>query len=497
MIQPWEIMNIKERISTLLNSLSVGIPEREFCFQLAFLIIVIGEPFYIYGRCGSGKSLLTKRLIATFSNPKVLKFGKHFKEFPEKLTGYDLIIFNNFNPEDADSKKKLQIAAHEREGIPLIILGDIRPESALRQAGLADRIPITISLPENLSAPALRHLLQNQKDIEHFNVNENLTITTDERNQWIADIKKVTLSDETLDIIGQLSEIATKNNLYVSIRQWMSLTDLAKAAAFFNGRTETRITDTFFLSTPVWGKSSASTIMCENYSAILKKKLLEQTEDSFESTFNPDEIAKKIEAIAKSSNNRYDTHTLNGQSCLYYRITINGEPVHLYAPLYRIESEADFHPFNERNLLETRVLCNYHGTSICSISIDSAVKGYGRRSTSLSESAARFEDFAKIPTFIITENDPEIISSKREKLVEIAQEIKKATEIGNQKIMAYKKSYQDFKTAKDDIFCNQKTLDDSLQIIKSRFDSTAEFLKKTKENHANLLALHKKIFNNK
>lgn len=488
-------MTLTERISKLLSSLSVGIPEREFCFQLAFLSIIISEPFYVYGRCGSGKSLLTKRLIATFTDPKVLKFGKRHKEFPEKLNGYDLIIFNGFNPEDAETKRRLQIAAQDREDIPLFILGDIRPETALRQAGLADRIPLTISLPESLSAQALCHLLQNQCEIENFTADKELTITTEERRQWLSEIKKVTLSEKTLAIIGKLADAANKNNLYVSIRQWMSLTDLIKAAAYFNGRNETKITDTFFLGTAVWGKTSSSKIMDDCYSEILKNQLLEGVDNDFDKEYKPEAITKRIEMIARTSNNLYDTHTLNGQSCLYYRITINGEPTHLYVPLYRIETEEDFHPFNERNIVESRVLCNYHGTSTCTISIDSSVKEYStyRAVAPKSDSSIRYEEFAKLPTFIIKENDPEIINKKKEQLTQIAQEIKDATEKGNRKLMSCKKIYQELKASKNDIFCNPKTMEESLKTLKDLFDSTAELLRNIKNNHANLLALHKKL----
>ena len=139
-------MTLTERISKLVQSLSVGIPEREFCFQLAFLGVIISEPFYIFGRCGSGKSLLTKRLIATFRNPKVLKFGKREMDFPEKLAGYDIIIFKGFNPASETTKHNLQVAIQDREDIPLVILGEIRPETAMRQTGMADRITLTITL---------------------------------------------------------------------------------------------------------------------------------------------------------------------------------------------------------------------------------------------------------------------------------------------------------------------------------------------------------------
>ena len=45
-------MTLRERIAKLMDELAAGIPEREYCIQLSFLTMIIGEPFYIYGRSG-------------------------------------------------------------------------------------------------------------------------------------------------------------------------------------------------------------------------------------------------------------------------------------------------------------------------------------------------------------------------------------------------------------------------------------------------------------
>ena len=488
-------MTLTERISKLLQSLSVGIPEREFCFQLAFLGVIISEPFYIFGRCGSGKSLLTKRLIATFRDPKVLKFGKRQKDFPEKLSGFDMIIFHGFNPLSELTKHNLQVAIQDREDIPLFISGDVRPETAMRQTGMADRITLSITLPESLTAPALCNLLQNQYEIENFTVDKELTISTEERRQWLTEIKQVSLSQDVLNIIGGLSEAADKNDIYISIRQWMSLTDLIKATAFFNGRHEANITDTFLLGTAVWGKTSTSRVLTQCYTEILNKQLLKDVPGAFEQDYDTEDLAYRIDIISRTSNNCYDTHTLNNQQCLYYRITISGEPVHLYVPLYRIETEEDFHPFNELNMIEKRVMCNYHGTSTCSISIDSAVKGVNahRAGPVRAGTSVRFEEFAKLPTYIVKENDPEIIASKREQLANIAQEIREVSEKENQKLRACKAIYQALKASADNVFCDPKTLKNAQQVVKDKFDNTAAQLKKIKEIHTSLIQLNRKL----
>lgn len=486
-------MTLTERISTLLKTLSVGIPEREFCLQLAFLSVIIGEPFYIFGRYGSGKSLLTKRLIATFHDAKVLKFGKRPVDFPDSLNGYDMIIFSGINPADESTQHKVQVALQDREGIPLFISGDIRPESVMRQIGIADRSILSITLPESLSAPALCHLLNNQSEIESFSVDKDLTISTEERLQWLAEIKKVTLSENTLSIIGSLSEAADQNDLYISIRQWMALTDLVKASAYFNGRTETTIADTFFLGTAVWGKTSTSRILTQCYNDIISKQLLSEIPGVNDEEYDTADLAYRIDLISRTSNNRYDTHPLNGQNCVYYRITIAGESAHLYVPQYRIETDDDFHPLNELGTIEKRVLCNFHGTSTCSISIDSAVKGSSMLRVNRSGSMSRYEEFAKLPTYILKENDPDIIAEKREKLGVLAQEIKEVTDKENQKLMVCKAIYQKLKSSKGDLFCNPKVLETAQQVVKERFDNTAQLLHKIRDVHATLVALNKRL----
>jgi len=89
-------MALKQRITELMEQLSVGIPEREYCIQLAFLTMIIGEPFYIYGRSGSGKGIILDRLIAAFKDAKALKVGRRQQEVPSKLNAYDINVFKSY-----------------------------------------------------------------------------------------------------------------------------------------------------------------------------------------------------------------------------------------------------------------------------------------------------------------------------------------------------------------------------------------------------------------
>ena len=48
-------MTLTKRISELMQAITANIPEREFCIQLGFLATLVGKPFYLYGRSGSGR----------------------------------------------------------------------------------------------------------------------------------------------------------------------------------------------------------------------------------------------------------------------------------------------------------------------------------------------------------------------------------------------------------------------------------------------------------
>ena len=140
-------MALKQRITELMEQLSVGIPEREYCIQLAFLTMIIGEPFYIYGRSGSGKGIILDRLIAAFKDAKALKVGRRQQEVPSKLNAYDIIVFKSYDPSNENIRNWVQIALQDRDRIPLIVSGDIRPEVALTRGDISNAVK-----PDNVSA---------------------------------------------------------------------------------------------------------------------------------------------------------------------------------------------------------------------------------------------------------------------------------------------------------------------------------------------------------
>lgn len=479
-------MTRTERISQLLDALCNGIPERESYIQLGFLATVAGAPLYIYGRPGSGKSLIANRLAAAQKNPRILKVGRRQQNFPDKVSDFDIIIFQSFNSTDDDTKENIHTAIYDRNNAALILTGDQRPETALNNIDVADHIVLSMSLPESLSPKALCSLLQDQSKLNEPKIPEGLTLTQEELLQWFKEIKDITLSEETLAVIAKIAEICDKHDIYVPIHKWIALTNIMKTIAFFNGRTETRFTDTFFLGTPIWGKSNANAAISGNFNNIVQTVLLKDVAETLNTPYDADAINSKVKHLLHRSNNLYETRTFNNEACLYYRITIAGEITPLYVPLRYIETEEDFNPYNELKRIEPRVRCNYHGTSNCSISIDPSVKGAGLRGSSMqsSSSSAKFEDYAKLPTYVIRENDPDIIAKKKASIEELKKETDLQLEKQTQLLLAIRDMYRANKAYRNDLFCNTEIFDKLQDNLREVFEKVSAIAAKVKETSA-------------
>ena len=452
--------------------------------QLGFLTTLIQEPFYLYGRPGCGSSLIIRRIASAFKDAKILKLGKKQQQLPDNINDFNLIIFENFTPVDEVSKSNLQFVIHDHEKNSIIVSGDQKPEAALNRSEVSDQITLTIMLPENISSEALCTLLQIHTKGNAVPVPAEIAISSEEQAQWLKEINKVTLSPNTLAVIGKIAETCANNGIYVPIRKWLALSNMVKAIAFLNGRNETKLIDTFFLGTSIWGRSASNTAISDSYHDILMTQLYKNTPSLLEKPYDANELLMQVTHLVRSSNNLYETKIFNGEKCLSYRITIAGESAPLYAPLKYIETDRDFHPYNELRQIEKRVICNYHGTSNCTITVDSQVRNSGLRSSvnqTSSSTPSKFEDYATLPTYILRENAPEIIEQKKALRDELNEEIKTSMERETANLVALRNIYKLFNESKDDLFCFTQMFNTVQNAIKTQFDNTANTIKTIKK----------------
>lgn len=481
-------MELSKRIAELLQTLTSGVPEREFSIQLGFLATIVSEPFYLFGRSGSGKSMIINRLAAAYKSSKILKIGKRELDIPEDLNSYDMIIFQGFQPLDKAAKLNAHIALEDKGKAALIISGEYKPEVALNQSDLTDKITLTVTLPDSISPNALCTILQSNEDPSALYVPLGVAISPEEKQRWNEEIRKVTLSEDSLYVIAEITKACEKNSIYVPIRKWIALTNIIKAAAFFNGRKETRLTDTFFLGTPIWGKSTSNNIITDSYKEIIRNNLLKNVPDIIDKPYDADDLIRRIRRNLYSSNTSYKTHEFNGKKCVLYNVNVAGETTPLYVPVSKVETDEDFHPFNEWRQTEVRVICNFHGTSSCSISIDKTAKANGLRSFSSRNNPnnglpKKYELYGTLPTQINCENDNQLIALKQQELIEIRKEIQSAAEHETKNLQVLREVFANIRKSKDDMFCHKEFFNSIQEQVSELFEKSKAIIEKIKEAH--------------
>ena len=149
-------MEIKNRISELLGLLTNGLFDRGPIFELAFLSVFSEQSTYIFGRSGSGKNIIAKRLVQAFRDPNVLTFGKRQQEIPDEFNDYQIVLFQGFDSKSPICSSFVNIALQEKAGRSLLMISKDRPEVALNRAGVGDQILFVLSLPEEIGRASCR-----------------------------------------------------------------------------------------------------------------------------------------------------------------------------------------------------------------------------------------------------------------------------------------------------------------------------------------------------
>ncbi|HOG67846.1 MAG TPA: hypothetical protein PLT31_04695 [Fibrobacteraceae bacterium] len=480
-------MDIKTRISELLRILSNDLFDRESIFELTFLALFTEQPVYIFGRSGSGKNIIAKRAIQMFRDINVLTFAKRYQEIPKNLEDYQIVFFQGFDSKNPLCNNFVNITIQEKSARSLIMTSKERPEASLAEAGIADQVLFILSLPEIYSVNSLQKLLK-----ENFNINNiiapvDLLITKEEQIEWLKKIQTVELSDDTLKMIGQIAECCNENQVYVSIQKWLAFSLIIKTIAFFNGRSQTNITDTFFLGTPIWIRKAQN----ETITTCFKNSLTQWLYNRFPLISNLEEsltqLKQEVEHAINSNGDVYETILFNNIECIQYSITVAGESIPLYTPAAYIGTNQEFNPFNELKQKEKRVICNFMGDNVCRISIDSSAKKTGLRATTNASFGKTFEPFAKLPARVLRINDEEKIKKNKAIIEELKQTLVSTIEKNASAMIEFKELYKEVKNNKNNLFLNTEYFNYLQEAIHTQFSKISEHIQILKSLQESLM----------
>lgn len=419
-------MNYKERIEKLITILKSGLYERGEIVALSLLALLSGQSVFLFGRPGTAKSLIARRISLAFKN----------SDFFENLMNRFTTPEDVFGPIDI---KELKEARYKRKTLKFLptaavafldeiwksstailnALLTIINERKFRNGDEVEDVPLKgiISAsneipPENQGLEALYDRFIIRLNVEPLQLRENFeallnaepisaTIPVDENlqfsdSEWedLMDLSKlVNISKECFDIIHSIrikvdhfNTINKDNIIYISDRRWQKIALILKTSACLCDRDTVLPIDILVLKNCLWTKE-------EN-----RKPLAKMVEDSVREfcPYNSDkyeqwlddlnELKNEVEETFFYDSDVYDAHDeINGEKCFkvllsvpYYERRRNQwgltneydekkKSVNVYIPLKNIKKNGDFNVLDENGQEINNISYNFNGTAKASI----------------------------------------------------------------------------------------------------------------------------------
>ncbi|MFM4865431.1 AAA family ATPase [Aeromonas caviae] len=405
-------MKLQQRMERLVNAVCEGMFEREEVISVALLGALCGQNTFLYGPPGTAKSLISRRIACAFANPayfeylmnrfstpeevfgpisiKALKEDRYVRKTEHYLPQADFAFLDEIWKSSPAILNTLLTLINEHtfrngeqiEQAPLkalVAASNETPDANQGLDALYDRFIIRLMVGPIEQSDNFERLLACKPTEAAIRVDDSLVVKADEWAKWREQLHEVSLSPETLTIIHLIrSELATRYDelkVYVSDRRWQRATQLLKAAALFNGRSETNHSDALLLRHCLWTHE-------ENRVAV--NDIVEQAvkNSGFDSGINLEEIDYEKESLDKEIHNElfctsdvYETVSFRRSEFFKVdnklsRYTHNSP--HLYVSVKYMKGTERFHPLDQLGNEIEDIFCSFDGQGSCKISMASS-----------------------------------------------------------------------------------------------------------------------------
>lgn len=399
------MINIRDRVVSLLSEMNSGIYEKEHVMAMSLLVAIAGESIFLLGPPGVAKSLVARRLkyafrkgrsfeylMSRFSTPDEL-FGpvsisrlKDSDKFERITSGYlpdaDVVFLDEIWKAGPSIQNALLTVINEklfRNGdneiaLPLKVLIAASNELPARGEGLEalwDRFVVRCYVGCIESSTAFDKMLLSQES-DFAGIDEKLQISKKEYTAWRKSIGGISVKPEALGIIHAL-KIAIENYnrnvvdgkeimpLYVSDRRWRKTINILRTSAFLNGRESVGFSDMLLLNYMLWDNLTQRKAIAS---------MLEQAyRDSVSDSLGIAAIAMKMDVLADemkadNSHRELTDSALQVVSTFYYQLmgVRMRERVLVYISEYqsmRADTDSFFYMSRPKSMPGTIVLRKY------------------------------------------------------------------------------------------------------------------------------------------
>lgn len=386
--------------------------EREETIAVALLAALCGQNTFLYGPPGTAKSLISRRVACAFQRPvyfeylmnrfstpeevfgpvsiKALKEDRYIRKTDSYLPKADFAFLDEIWKASPAILNTLLTLINERifkngenvEEAPLRALISASNETPDINQGLEalyDRFIVRLMVAPISQPQHFERLLNSRPSRSDVDVSAALQVRSEEWHAWLEKIYTVTLSPETLTIVHlvreQLAQRLDEIGVYVSDRRWQRAALLMKAAAFFNGRTETNHSDALLLEHCIWTHR-------DNHQAVMTIVADAVKSVGFDSGYSLAEIDQKKESLDREINNElfysadvYKTEKkADGEEVFrlilsdsfYYARRQSGD-VAVFLPYKYMKSLASFHPLDRSGNEIQEITCLFDGQGTCNL----------------------------------------------------------------------------------------------------------------------------------
>lgn len=298
-------MEIKNHVKALIDSISIGIYEKEHILAMALLSAIAGESIFLLGPPGTAKSLVARRLKLIFREGKSFEYLMSRFSTPDEIFGpvsisllknedrYERIV-DGFLPTASvvfldeiwkagpSIQNALLTAINERiyqNGrntlrLPMKALIAASNELPAEDEGLEalwDRFLVRM-VSNCIKSESVFFKMIRQKPTKTVEVPFDLQLTEEIYHEWQTKIDEVTIPDNICNVVSYIrkflkeeskKEDVNEMDFYISDRRWKKCFHLMQASAFLNGRKTINMTDVPLLFSCLWNKTEAIPVIID------------------------------------------------------------------------------------------------------------------------------------------------------------------------------------------------------------------------------------------
>ena len=441
-------MKYKERMEKLIQALSAGLYERAEIVALTLLAVLSGQSVFLFGKPGTAKSLIARRISRAFKNSaffenlmhrfstpedvfgpvdvKELKEGRYKRKTAKFLPTAAVAFLDEIWKSSTAILNTLLTIINERvfrngdevEEVPLKGIIAASNETVPENQGLEaldDRLIMRLSVEPMQQRENFEKLLQAEPIKASIDVDESLKFEDKEWSEVIELSSVVEISREAFNIIHSIRAKIDKYNsehkdrpIYISDRRWQKIAQVLKTSAYLCDRECVLPVDLLVLKNCIWTRIDNRREMAKIVEDSVREFCPYNSEEYEQWEDELNVLSREIEDTFFYDSDVYETNEqIDGEDCFkflqeipyynqnsYYDREKKIQKQNICIPLKYLNTNQEFNALRENGSSLDNVTCNFKGGTQLSIKVS-----YSKPRSYYNETETSTYSWTAVPTY--------------------------------------------------------------------------------------------------